>query len=287
MTIDWTKPVEHVDGTPLVAKRSVRNMMQINREDGAIFTPEQYPTYNIRNAYVWLDGRPNTESAAIVRNRATIDWTKPIEHVDGTPLLLKRNDLIGSKCIVREDGQPFAPGQYYPGSNGGYNHLWVGPRGGLDDEPVIVRNRAALDLTKPLEVVWTSDGVTTVSPVTLKTARDSHDHVAVTLEEGRTPWGKTIYFMPDGTPPRYYEKDATLRNRAADDGFQILRDMGYTCDDEGRWCPPAKIDEGAEFLNRVYALGLLPDTVARDATIDWLNRVLPAIRAGQDWREVA
>lgn len=88
-----------------------------------------------------------------------IDWTKPLEHIDGTPLKIDPKirdnpDDAGDYYLIREDGQSFldAPVQ------GAAPNLIVRPDGhewlAHDSDPVLVRNRTpAIDWTQPLETV--------------------------------------------------------------------------------------------------------------------------------------
>ena len=88
----------------------------------------------------------------------TIDWTKPLELIDGTPVHLKLRDHFkpnpdadGDYYLVRSDDENFA--------DTGSGTLIVGPDGRhwlMAQGQVLVRNQTttpALDWTKPLETV--------------------------------------------------------------------------------------------------------------------------------------
>lgn len=225
----------------------------------------------------------------------TIDRTKPVEHVDGTPLLGTVDREMAR--LKREDGKKFTNGQYViPGE---FDAVYTFLDGTTEERTTpLVRNRAAIDLTKPLEVVWGDEVWPVIALANKPTYTDlstggQRPGIWITREDGElTPGGRRVVFDPDGNPPKGYEKDAILRNRQPADGFQILRDMGYRCDDEGRWCPPAKPLTPGQEARAFY--DILRDKIdqprelyRKPPALIWLEKVLPAIRAGQDWREVA
>lgn len=85
-----------------------------------------------------------------------IDWSKPLELLDGTPVKLdptglggKNPDRDGDWWIVREDGERITA------TDGGrYRSMCVHPNGCEEQtDTVVVRNRAALDWSRPLEFV--------------------------------------------------------------------------------------------------------------------------------------
>lgn len=73
----------------------------------------------------------------------TIDWTKPLELEDGTPVRVDRDWGDGDYTLVRCDGKPFTKAQVGPTDKGETRAVW-GPDGDgfMMDQPMRVRNAA-------------------------------------------------------------------------------------------------------------------------------------------------
>jgi hypothetical protein len=103
MKIDWTKPLEMEDGTPVVLNgngsgkyREVRLEFPGRDKHDAF----KVPGYSIR--VILEDGTLKYSPMHQVRNRAvTLDWSKPLEMEDGTPVV--REDVSHVYSVKLED----------------------------------------------------------------------------------------------------------------------------------------------------------------------------------------
>jgi hypothetical protein len=122
--VDWTKPIEAEDGTPLVLAKH-----------GEHFGDNTNPD---RDGHYWVMVEGEIEAAfnthcyspisavrhhrlGFIRNRAAvaIDWSAPLEMVDGTPVRVGGGpDRDGDYLCVREDGKPFTGEQMAQGAVG-------------------------------------------------------------------------------------------------------------------------------------------------------------------------
>ena len=139
-----------------------------------------------------------------------IDWTKPLELMDGTPVVLVGGspDDDGDYWISREDGKNIPTS----GCPGGYRTLCVHPDGtewfGSCDV-VIVRNRRAEP--KPLASVNTMAKVEGWSTTFTKTLRDEFAMAALTGLCSATDTTGTWTALSDNTVRQAYKiADAML-----------------------------------------------------------------------------
>ena len=143
--VDWAKPIEAVEK----ATGRVVPMVFMEKND-TYFDPPLYLTTTSpggnSNIYWMVDGRDNCSNDAwFIRNTVTptpaIDWTKPLELEDGTPVvMLSGPDSDGDYRLNREDGEKFTEAQ--TGST--YRHCYWKQNGDRmrDKQGLRVRNRA-------------------------------------------------------------------------------------------------------------------------------------------------
>jgi hypothetical protein len=121
MSVDWTKPIEAVE------KATGRVVpMEFWQKDDANFDPPLYLTKDSpagsSNIYWKVDGRDNcSREEWFIRNTVAptpaIDWTKPLELEDGTPVVIENGPLGDDHAFAqyyalqRADGERFTPEQ--------------------------------------------------------------------------------------------------------------------------------------------------------------------------------
>jgi len=116
MSVNWTKPIEAVE------KATGRVVpMELLEKDARNFDPPLYLTTHSpgsnSNNYWKADGRDNCANDKwFIRNTVTptpaIDWNKPLELEDGTPVVLVSGpDGEGDYRLQREDGRYFTETQ--------------------------------------------------------------------------------------------------------------------------------------------------------------------------------
>lgn len=186
--VDWSKPIEFIDGTPAVIGSTEHSA---DREDGLPFTGEQLRLFfNGGNTYkkhgVALNGDGSYPSCPPrtwpIRNRkpekakrkakksGKIDWSKPIEFIDGTPAFVPsdNNQLSDRKRVEVELGcdEPAIMVGAARSMHGGWWFRLDGSKDGSSDTTPLIRNRKPastgerplpppppkLDWTKPLEL---------------------------------------------------------------------------------------------------------------------------------------
>ena len=106
--VDWSKPLEHVDGTPLVLKGDTSQYpsewgdYRVVREDGKPFTERQGRTVSRRWLIIQPDGTLWSTGVPVVRNRAdTLDerMVRLIRAVAGD----RGNPLSGEAAAIVAD----------------------------------------------------------------------------------------------------------------------------------------------------------------------------------------
>lgn len=251
--IDWTLPIEFVDGTPAVAKpwraEEATYMVElVGGEEfppsvGALF-PHSGKSYTSSQVIISENGRYwNSGKEPIVRNREVVeeeeeidasipqkvDWSKPIEFIDGTPAVVG----LLEHSADREDGLPFTDDQQRLLFNGGNTYKEYGVALNRDGSyPSCpprtwpIRNRKAkrkapkakatkIDWSKPIEFI---DGTPAFVPTKTNPLTDrkrvevepGHADPAIMAGKGKSMHGGWWLFL-DG---RYGERgEPLIRNR--------------------------------------------------------------------------
>lgn len=256
--IDWSAPLELLDGTPVRLGndgqwRGPSDMypeqglwLWITRCDGKPFTAKQRKGWDEqpganrldipirkRDGAIYLDD-DFAKRGPIVRNRSLvigkIDWAKPIEHVDGTPLMVMRNkttgayhtdavghDKQGHFWVTREDGKAE--------DVDGFMFSMLAREGGCCVDPAngagrsrLIRNRVpkaakdpSLDWTKPL-VTENGDAVDYLEAVAEGTEEyDESARHSVRLH------------LSDGSPQKWYRDDGVHYLGITDDKHPRIR----------------------------------------------------------------
>jgi len=114
--VDWAKPIEAVEkATGRVVPMKFSETVDMGRT-GTMHTTSESPAGNSNNNW-YPDGRDwCSNDAWFIRNTVTptpaIDWTKPLELEDGTPVVLVSGpDGDGDYRLMREDGEKFTETQ--------------------------------------------------------------------------------------------------------------------------------------------------------------------------------